>query len=420
MSFLSAIAAISLAVMFPVLLSLRKSSVPGTASFGAACGIETLATTFDLTANITPAWSHAGLGSISTVIACLLILNGFRVFLGRQSPSGWPLAVALAILGAVLLFLSHATGPVSAQTAIGTGLSGLVCLFIGMTIVRHWPKEQAIAPYMLFCCMAAFAVATLHALQLASLTTGFGMFENVLDPHIAETALLAAQVLSMPLFFLGIILMLHGRMIANLRHLIAHDDLTGALSRRAFMAKFERMFAIAAASGRQTAFMLLDLDRFKQINDAHGHAGGDAALRHFTRTISETLAGRGILGRLGGEEFGVALNGIGRLEAAELADALCTAVRTAPAGTDRGSNIALTVSIGIAMADPGGSLAQVMVQADIALYEAKALGRDRLSVAGSLHVTSTASARALAGAAAQMRAAADGSMEPVRPLSNTG
>jgi diguanylate cyclase (GGDEF)-like protein len=420
MSFLSAIAAISLAVMFPVLLSLRKSSVPGTVSFGAACGIATLALAFDLTANITPTWSLAGVSSTSTVIACLLILNGFRLFLGRKSPSGWPLAVALAVIGTVLLLLNHAIGHVSAQTAIGIGLSGLVCLSIGMTIVRHWPKEQAISPYMLFCCMAAFAVAALHALQLANLSTGFGMFENVMDSHIAVTALLAAQILSMPLFFLGIILMLHGRMIANLRHLIAYDDLTGALSRRAFMAKFERMFASAASSGRQTAFMLLDLDRFKQINDAHGHAGGDAALRHFTRTISETLAGRGILGRLGGEEFGVALSGIGRLEAAELADALCTAVRTAPAGTDRGSDIALTVSIGMAMADPGGSLAQIMVQADTALYEAKALGRDRLSVAGTLHATSAASARALAGAAAQMRAAADGSMEPAQPLSNAG
>jgi diguanylate cyclase (GGDEF)-like protein len=420
MSFLSAIAAISLAVMFPVLLSLRKSCVPGTASFGAACGIATLATALLLTAHMAPAWSRIGVGPIAMALACLLILNGFRLFLGRRSPGGWPLAVALAVLGAALLLVSQAAGHVLAQTAIGSGLSSLACLFIGMTIVRHWPKEQAIAPYMLFCCVASFAVAGLHALQLATLATGFGIFGNVTDPQIAATALLAAQILSVPLLFLGIILMLHGRMIVNLRHLIAHDDLTGALSRRAFMAKFERMFATSAASGRQTAFMLLDLDRFKQINDAHGHAGGDAALRHFTRIISKTLAGRGILGRLGGEEFGIALSGIGRLEAAALADALCAAVRTAPAGTDKGKDIALTVSIGIAMADPGGSLAQVMVQADIALYEAKALGRDRLSIAGSLHATSTASARALAGAAAQMRAAADEGMESARSLSSAG
>jgi diguanylate cyclase (GGDEF)-like protein len=218
------------------------------------------------------------------------------------------------------------------------------------------------------------------------------------------------------LFFLGIILMLHGWMIASLRHMIAHDDLTGALSRRAFMTAFERMFSTAVGSGRQTAFMLLDLDRFKQINDLHGHAGGDAALVHFTQTVRETLAGRGILGRLGGEEFGIALVGVGRLEVTEIAETICTAVRTTPVRASKGTDIGLTVSIGIAMVDPGGSLADAMVQADVALYEAKALGRDRLSIAGSLHAASVASARALAGAAAQMRAA----VGPAPSLSNTG
>jgi hypothetical protein len=68
------------------------------------------------------------------------------------------------------------------------------------------------------------------------------------------------------------------------------------------------------------------------------------------------------------------------------------------------------------MVDPGGSLADAMVQADVALYEAKALGRDGLSFAGSLHAASVASARALAGAAAQMRAA----VGPAQTLSGTG
>ncbi|URK87439.1 GGDEF domain-containing protein [Rhizobium sp. RCAM05350] len=251
---------------------------------------------------------------------------------------------------------------------------------------------------------------------MATVGTGFDAVGSALEPPIWTTAFLAARLLIMPLFFLGIILMLHGWMIASLRHMIAHDDLTGALSRRAFMTAFERMFSTAVGSGRQTAFMLLDLDRFKQINDLHGHAGGDAALVHFTQTVRETLAGRGILGRLGGEEFGIALVGVGRLEVAEIAETICTAVRTTPARANKGTDIGLTVSIGIAMVDPGGSLADAMVQADVALYEAKALGRDRLSIAGSLHAASVASARALAGAAAQMRAA----VGPAPSLSSTG
>ncbi|MBP1857408.1 GGDEF domain-containing protein [Rhizobium herbae] len=418
MSFLSAIAVISLVVMFPVLLSLRTTGVPGIARFCAACALAALAASVSLAASVAPAWFHTVGGATLTVAACLLTLKGFREFLGRPPLGIWPVAITLAGLTMVLLFFSYAVESLAARVSVGAGFSSLICLLIGASIVRHWPKERAIAPYMLFCCVTAFAVATLHALRAATVTTGFDAFGSAAEP-LWTTAILAARALVMPLFFLGIILMLHGWVIANLRHMIAHDDLTGALSRRAFMTELERIFSAEKASGRQTAFMLLDLDRFKQINDLHGHAGGDVALAHFTRTVRETLAGRGILGRLGGEEFGIAMRGIGRLEAAEIAEAICTAVRTTPASA-KGTSIAMTVSIGIAMADPGGSLAEAMVQADVALYEAKAMGRDRLSIAGSLHAASAASARALAGAAAQMRAATAGAIGPARPLSSTG
>lgn len=420
MSFLSAIAVISLVVMFPVLLSLRKTGVPGVASFGAACALTALAASVSLAAGVSPIWLHTVVGATLMVAACLMTLKGFREFLGRRPLGAWPMAIILTCLVMVLMFFTYGVDSLSARVSTGAGLAGLICLLIGANIVRRWPKERAITPYMLFCCVAAFAVAILQALRVATVTAGFDTFGNMAEQQIWTTAVLAARLLIMPLFFLGIILMLHGWMIASLRHMIAHDDLTGALSRRAFMAQFERMFSAASASRRQTAFMLLDLDRFKQINDLHGHAGGDAALAHFTRTVRETLAGRGILGRLGGEEFGIALSNIGRLEAAEIAEAICAAVRTAPARALKGTSIPLTVSIGIAMADPGGSLADVMTEADMALYESKAMGRDRLSIAGSLHVASAASARALAGAAAQMRAAAAVAVGPSQSFSSTG
>ncbi|OBZ92983.1 hypothetical protein ADU59_23105 [Pararhizobium polonicum] len=419
MSFLSAIAVIALVVMFPTLLSLRKTGVPGVVSFCAACVLAALAASVNLTASVAPVWFIAAAGTTLTAAACLLILRGFREFLGKQPPRAVPVALTLAGLVMLLLFFSHAADSVSARASVGAGLSSLICLLIGVNIIRHWPKERAIAPYMLFCCLVAFTVTVLQALRVATVAAGFDTFDTAVEPHLWTTALLAARQLIMPLFFLGIILMLQGWMIASLRHMIAHDDLTGALSRRAFMAEFERTFLAASASGRQTAFMLLDLDRFKQINDLYGHAGGDAALAHFTGTVRDALAGRGSLGRLGGEEFGIAIGGIGRLEAAAIAETICTAVRTTPTSA-QGTSIALTVSIGIAMADPGGSLAEVMVQADVALYEAKAMGRDRSSIAGSLHAASAASARALAGAAAQMRAAAAVTPDPRQPRSNTG
>jgi len=417
MSFLSAIAVISLAVMFPVLVSLRKTSVPGIASFCLACALSALSAGLGLTSAIAPPWFHTVIGSTLMVAAGVMTLNGFREFLGREPLGSRPLVATLACTVIVLGALSDMFENRDACLAASAGLAGMIYFLTGVSILRHWSRERAVAPYTLFCCVSAFAVAALHAIRVIAATTDFGI---ATEPQLWTTALLAARQLMMPLFFLGVILLLHGWMIANLRHLIAHDELTGALSRRAFMAEYERMFNVASGSGRQTAFMLLDLDRFKQINDLHGHAGGDAALVHFTSTVRETLAGRGILGRLGGEEFGIALAGIGRPEAGAIADAICAAVRTTPASGLDGADIALTVSIGVAIAEPGGTLADVMVQADVALYEAKAMGRDRLSIADSLQAASSASARALAGAAAQMRAAAAIAVTSAQPLSNAG
>lgn len=420
MSFLSAIAVISLMVMFPVLLSLRKTGVPGVASFCAACLVTTLAASVAMAAGVVPAWFHTIVGGTLMVAAGLLILRGFKQILGRRPLGAWPIGITLAGVATALVFFSYAADNPPARISVSAGLSSLICFLISATIVRHWPRERAITPYMLFCCVLAFLVAVLHALRVVSASTGFDTAGSALEPPIWTAAFLAALLLIMPLFFLGIILMLHGWMIASLRHMIAHDDLTGALSRRAFMTAFEQMFSTAAVSGQQTAFMLLDLDRFKQINDQHGHAGGDAALVHFTQTVRETLAGRGIFGRLGGEEFGIALTGAGRLEVTEIAEMICTAVRTTPARANMGGDIGLTVSIGVAMVDAGGSLTDAMVQADVALYEAKALGRDRLSIAGSFHAASLASARALAGAAAQMRAAVGPVHSQAQPLSSMG
>lgn len=403
MSLIYAIAVISLAVMFPVLVSLRKSEVSGTASFCVACILSAIASGIGMTGSFGPLWLHAVLGGTVVTAASLMTLRGFRQFLGRPPLGFLPIVIILAATAGLLILLSYGVDSRATRISVIAALAVSIHVIVGASILRHWSKKRAIAPYMLFCAVAAFLVAGLHAMRVVTVSAGFDGFGDTGEPHLWATALLAARLLVVPLFFLGIILMLHGWMIAHLRHMIAHDDLTGALSRRAFMADYERTLSTAAASGRQTAFLLLDLDRFKQINDLYGHAGGDAALADFSRTVQATLAGRGILGRLGGEEFGIVIDNTDGVEATEIARAICSAVRDTPAGKSKGMTIALTVSIGLAMADGSRNVTDVMVQADVALYEAKALGRDRLSVAEGLETASAASARALAGAAAQMR-----------------
>ncbi|WP_275783451.1 GGDEF domain-containing protein [Pararhizobium gei] len=418
MSSPEAIACLSFVVLLPVLLSLRKTGVAGISSFCLASLLSALAAL----ARIADGSAHGAFletGSTAlTIAAGLIILNGLQEFLG-QKPLG--LRLLLAILSGLLLLLASLlpyAGRTAALEIIDASVGASIYMLAGFTVLHSCAKERAIAPYLLLCSFAAFATTALNIMRIFWIDGHLGILGAV-EPRLWETSLLTLRLLAMPLFFLCVVLMLHGRIITGLRHLVAHDDLTGALSRRAFMAEFERIIAANAAAGRQTAFMLLDLDRFKQINDAYGHAGGDVALAHFARVVRSGLAGRGTLGRLGGEEFGIVIAGINRLDATKVAGEICSIVRTMPARTDTHLDIALTVSIGVAMADPTNTPAEIMLQADAALYEAKALGRDRVSIASSFQAPVTGSARALAGAAAQMRAAA-GTVLPNRPISRAG
>lgn len=421
MSTLSAIASLCLFLLFPVFLSLGKTGIPGISNFSAASFLSALGSLSRLSHVVAPTPFLMTCSTLLMIAAGWFALDGLRQFLG-QKPLG--LGPLLAVLSAVLVILAvfiPASESPAGREAIGAGYGALIYTLAGVTVLCNWTKEREIAPYLLLCCCASFAIAALHVFEIFPAFGHLGIVEKAIEPDLWAATLFAARLAAVPLFFLCIILMLHGWMIISLRHMIAHDDLTGALSRRAFMHEFEQIFAGTAATGKQTAFLLLDLDRFKEINDVHGHAGGDVALAHFAATVRSALAGRGVFGRLGGEEFGIVIPATSRLEASTIASQVCMAVRTIPARSGTDAEIAMTVSIGLALADLTNTPAETMVQADVALYEAKATGRDRISVADSFQTPMTGSARALAGAAAQMRAAVVGStVSPANSASGTG
>ncbi|MDK1386996.1 GGDEF domain-containing protein [Sinorhizobium sp. 8-89] len=265
-----------------------------------------------------------------------------------------------------------------------------------------------------------------HALIVASTAIGCAALVYALGPwhqtaagapasHAAiafEFGLAAMRVAFLPLLFLAVILTVQSRVIANLRITIARDGLTGALSRGALIEAGERIFADCLIRRRPLAFLLLDLDYFKQINDHYGHACGDIALTHFAETVSAFLDGRGAFGRIGGEEFGLILPDHTEEQATALAEAICRTVRETPVGRVH-QRIRLTVSIGIAAAAPGDTITDVMIRADLALYDSKADGRDRCTIAKQRQID--ASARALAAAAAQLRQSDIPERESVAP-----
>ncbi len=161
--------------------------------------------------------------------------------------------------------------------------------------------------------------------------------------------------------------------ITELRRMASRDPLTDALNRRAFDIELER----CAGSGRAGALLVLDLDGFKEINDAHGHHAGDELLRTTATAISRRLRRGDVLARLGGDEFAVLLGGCEMDHAARVAGDIADLVAAQRFEFD-GVERAVTTSVGLARVDAIDSPAEILSAADRAMYAAKAVGGGRV------------------------------------------
>ena len=168
-----------------------------------------------------------------------------------------------------------------------------------------------------------------------------------------------------------------------LAHLAAFDDLTGLYNRRSLAGAIEAGCQRAREHRHHLAVLMLDLDHFKQVNDQHGHAVGDAVLKEFAARLSTAVRDSDLVGRHGGEEFVVMLPDTD----ADAAMAVAERIRGAIGATLFAGNsgpIAVTVSIGASTLAAGESAApcQLLEEADRALYEAKRAGRNRVVLFG--------------------------------------
>jgi two-component system, cell cycle response regulator len=159
------------------------------------------------------------------------------------------------------------------------------------------------------------------------------------------------------------------------------DPVTQTFSRRYFEQHFQASFALAVRHRQPLSLLILDVDRFKETNDSHGHPAGDALLQGLANLLNGRLRREDVLARYGGDEFAIVLCSTGSIGAAALAQALLELVRCATF-TFRDQLLAMTVSIGIATLDaaaPYRSSSELLIAADKALYAAKQSGRNCLS-----------------------------------------
>ena len=174
----------------------------------------------------------------------------------------------------------------------------------------------------------------------------------------------------------------HALALAEELHALATTDmLTGLPNRRQLMSQMETEVRRAARSGRPLSLALLDVDRFKAINDAHGHPAGDFVLQTIAAELRRVTRGGDVLGRFGGEEFAVLMPETSLAKARQAGERLRAAIARRAIDLPDGTKERVTISVGVALLAGGEGCDHLVSRADCALYEAKADGRNLVRLA---------------------------------------
>ncbi len=309
-------------------------------------------------------------------IATMLNTLGFRQRAGVEGRTGGLVAAAL-VNGVLVTALAAMGAPAIARATPFCLLNAAMFWLASRALTGRRRKGERVA--------ARAAQGGLLMLSLINLTFLVGMIGWLIGrPLFGLDWLGSMTILLMPGIITGIglftIILLAADLADQARRLAATDMLTGLLNRRGFDEAGRALIASARRHGRSAAVVLIDVDRFKQVNDRFGHPAGDRVLRQICSTIAAGIGRRDIFARIGGEEFALIMAD------ADLAAAECAAevLRTAVAemAIDLAEPLRVTASFGVAeLRNDDGQLADMVKRADEALYRAKATGRDRVVAA---------------------------------------
>jgi len=171
-----------------------------------------------------------------------------------------------------------------------------------------------------------------------------------------------------------------GREEERLSRLAMLDELTGLANNRLFGSRLDECLAASRRKNMPMSLLLMDMDRFKDINDTHGHQAGDQALKTAAAVIRSCVRTSDIAARIGGEEFAVILPETSTREAEAVAGRVLNGLRKATVRLGGGASVSLSASIGLSggIAAKEESAFALFAEADKALYKAKTTGRDRL------------------------------------------
>jgi diguanylate cyclase (GGDEF)-like protein len=309
-------------------------------------------------------------------VAALLFWLGFYVwtrrFYVRRGTKGSRLLFATIAAHIVTgTAVCYALGPYTAVS----GLITVAALLLGMVLLERRWLWMAVGGWLL-------SMSAVHIASKAGLLPFFSLFEvSFAQSDIATVA--AERAVAAALIYIPLALVMDHLIIVwrqdeqSLSEAAQIDSLTGVYTRGFAMGVMERALRKAVRDGAPLAVLMLDLDHFKRINDAHGHARGDLVLQQTTRAMRSALRAGDIVGRFGGEEFVVLLPGADLEQAMGAAERCRAAVQKMKIPSAR--YLSVTASVGVAaFPEHGDSIDALLRASDTAMYSAKANGRNRI------------------------------------------
>jgi diguanylate cyclase (GGDEF)-like protein len=315
-------------------------------------------------------------GNTLIALSATLTIQGVLHYTDRRL--NWPVSLGAVAATAVVLAVGNFALPSSAAVnIIAPTVTATAFFAYGTAMLLLQPVRDAVRPTRFVAIVLAIAV-------LVWWTRIIAMPPLLVEPidrdrlDMVVSAFAIAQILVGVGATFGLFWVEVRRIQTAMATMAFTDPLTGLANRRAILARFDEEAARWSRTGTGFALVVFDMDRFKEVNDAHGHLVGDALLCHVGRILAATKRTEDVLARLGGEEFVVLMCGHQSGGAAVAAERLREAVAGQPMVV-QGEAIAVTLSGGLAeLPADGADWDKVFAAADARLYEAKRSGRNRV------------------------------------------
>lgn len=310
------------------------------------------------------------LAQLFILIGLVLAWDGFRRFIGQPPVSRLALAVLTA---SVLIWLAIA--PLQASLQLRALGNAILVVVLSALIARELLTAPKPTPLAMRATGWAYAINAMVFLIRAVAADQNADPVSALNPDGFAAIMLFWWLCMTIAVTLGMVLMTAERLQMELDTQANHDPLTGALNRRSFSLFAEKTISQSRRYGKPLSVLMMDLDKFKQINDHLGHNGGDELLCRFVTIANHVLRSEDIFCRFGGEEFVALLPNTSANLALVAAERLRTAFAAESPETVK-DIIPFTVSIGIAELRQDEDIQSLLHRADTALYKAKDGGRN--------------------------------------------